>query len=332
MRFARPEIFQWFWLIASCALFFLWMFRRKKKLMMRFAGKFVPELAGNFSSRKSVLKNIVSLGFLFFCLLALARPQWGFKLREVTHQGLDIVVVIDTSKSMLTPDVKPNRLERTKLAVKDLLKQLKGDRIGLVAFAGDAFLMCPLTADYDGFRMSLDELTSQTIPRGGTNVGAAIKEAVNGYAKIPAKYKVVILLTDGENLEGDPMAAAQEAKQAGIKIYTIGIGTHEGEQILVDNDHGKSEFLKDANGNFVRSKLDETVLREIAQTTDGIYAHASSSESGLELIYEKVLSKMEKREIEGKMEKKYIERFQFPLGFALLLLISESCLGTRKRA
>ena len=331
MRFASPEIFPWLWLIVLGALFFWWVLRRKKKLMMRFAGKLVPEIAGDFSSQKLVVKNMVSLGFILFCLIALARPQWGFRLREVTQQGLDILVVIDTSKSMLTSDVKPNRLERTKLAVKDLLKQLNGDRIGLIAFAGDAFLMCPLTVDYGGFRTSLNELTTQTVPRGGTNVGAAIKEAINGYAKIPAKYKVVILLTDGENLEGDPIAAAKEAKQEGIKIYSIGIGTQEGDLIRGENDQGKSEFLKDENGNFVKSKLNEAVLREIAEATDGIYAHASSSESGLELIYEKALSKMEKREIEGKMEKRYIERFQIPLALALLLLISEGFIGTRKR-
>lgn len=212
MRFANPGIFQWLWLIVLVALFFVWMFRRKKGLMIRFAGRLVPEIAGNFSSQKSALKNIVSLGFLIFCLGALARPQWGFKLQEVIQQGLDILVVIDTSKSMLTSDVKPNRLERTKLAVKDLLKKLNGDRIGLIAFAGDAFLVCPLTVDYDGFLTSLDELTPQTIPQGGTNVEAAIKEAINGYEKIPAKYKAVILLTDGENLEGDPLAAAQEGE------------------------------------------------------------------------------------------------------------------------
>lgn len=331
MRFADPKIFQWLWLIALVALFFVWIFRRKKKLMNLFAGDLVPEIAGTFSAQKSSIKNILLLGFLLLCLIALARPQWGFKLQKVIHEGLDILVVIDTSKSMLTQDVKPNRLERTKLAVKDLLKKLKGDRIGLIAFAGDAFLACPLTSDYNGFLISLNELSTRTIPQGGTNVGMAIEEAIKGYDKIPAKYKAVILVTDGENLEGDPVVAAKKAKEKDIEIYCLGIGTQEGELIRVENDQGEFEFLKDENGNFVKSRLNEAILQNIAQITNGVYVRTSGAESGLDLIYEKELSTMEKREIESKMEKGHIEQFQIPLALALFLLIGDSLISARKK-
>jgi Ca-activated chloride channel family protein len=191
---------------------------------------------------------------------------------------LDILIVIDTSKSMLTTDVKPNRLERTKLAVKDLVKKLNGDRIGLLAFAGDAFLICPLTVDYGGFLMSLDDINVGTIPRGGTAIGKALENAIKGFDNTPSQYKAIIVLTDGENLEGDPIHWAKEAKQKGIKVFCVGIGTQDGELIQIENDKGEKEFLKDSSGNFVKSRLDESLLQQIALETGGAYVQASGIE------------------------------------------------------
>jgi len=232
---------------------------------------------------------------------------------------------------MLTQDVKPNRLERTKLAVTDLVRKLKGDRIGLMAFAGDAFLTCPLTVDYSGYLLSLNDLNVKTIPRGGTNITIAIEKAINTYEEIDNKFKAIIIVTDGDNLEGNPLKAAEKAKFKNIKIYCIGIGTKEGELIQIPNDQGEVQFVKDNQGNFVKSRLNEDLLQKIALTTGGIYVKASGIQFGLDLIYEKELSKLEKREILNKMEKRYYERFQIPLGLALMFLLIDTCTYTRKK-
>ncbi len=299
--------------------------------MKRFAGNLLPEIAKSFSYKKQIWKYTLLVCIFIFSIFALARPQWGFQWQEIKRQGLDIIVAVDTSKSMLTQDVKPNRLERTKLAVKDLLKKLDGDRVGLIAFAGDAFWVSPLTIDYSGFTLSLNDLNINTIPRGGTDISSAIREALRGYEKVPAKYKSVIIITDGENLEGDPLVAAEKAKEKGIKIYCIGIGTREGELVRVQNDQGEFEFLKDGQGNFIKSRLNENILREIAQITGGAYVRAGGVDFGLDVIYERQLAKMEKREFESKMEKRYYERFQVPLLLALIFLIAETLLSTRKK-
>ncbi len=299
--------------------------------MGRFAGNLVQEIAENFSPKRQVWKYVLLLSVVILSILALARPQWGFQWQELHREGLDIIVAIDTSRSMLTQDVKPNRLERTKLAVKDLLKKIDGDRIGLAAFAGEAFLVSPLTIDYNGFTLSLNDLNAESIPRGGTSISSAIEEAIKGYEKIPAEYKAVIIITDGENLEGDPLAAAKKAKEKGIKIYCVGIGTREGELIRIQNELGNFQFLKDENGNFIKSRLNEAILKAIARITGGAYVRASGAEFGLDLIYEQQLSKIEKREFESKMEKRYYERFQIPLALALVLLIMETLLSTRRK-
>lgn len=323
-------MFLWLWLAAPVTLFFFWTFKKKKKMMTLFAGNLLQEIASNFSYKRLVCKHALLVFVFIFSVFALARPQWGFQWQEIKWQGLDIIVLVDTSRSMLTQDVKPNRLERTKLAVKDLLKKLDGDRIGLIAFAGDAFFVSPMTIDYSGFTLSLNDLSTNTIPRGGTDISKAIHEAMRGYKKVSAKYKSIIIITDGENLEGDPLAAAEKAKEKGVKIYCIGIGTREGELIRVQNEQGKLEFLKDERGNFIKSRLNENILRRIAQITGGVYVRAGGAEFGLDVIYDQQLAKMEKRELESKMEKRYYERFRIPLVLSLLLLISETLLSTRK--
>ena len=332
MRFDHPQMFECLWLIVALVIFFVYRSREHKRLLTKFVQEpLLQKISGSFDPTKRHWKNILILGVFIFCVLALARPQWGYQWQEIKREGLDILVIVDCSKSMLTQDVKPNRLERTKLAVKDLLKKLKGDRIGLMAFAGDAFLICPLTVDYGGFLLSLDDLSINSVPRGGTNVGRAVDEAMKSYDKTPSKFKAMILVTDGDNLEGDPLAAAKRAKDKGVKVYTIGIGTKEGELIQVPNDQGQPEFLKDDQGNFVKSRLNENLLQQMALITGGIYVRAGGAEFGLDYIYDQELSKLEKREIESKVQKKYYDRFQFPLAFATILLVIETCLNTRRK-
>ena len=330
MRFFQPHIFYYLWMLVLLAAFLIWTTRRRRGILQQFAQEpLLKEIAARHSPRRQVVKNILLAAVFFLSITALARPQWGFEWQEIKRQGLDIVVAMDTSKSMLTQDVKPNRLERTKLAVQDLVKKLDGDRIGLIAFAGEAFWMCPLTVDYSGFLLSLNDLDVHAIPRGGTNIARAIEEALQVFDKTQGQHKALIIVTDGDNLEGDPAAAARKAKDKGIKIFTVGIGTREGELIQIENEAGQKEFLKDTQGNFVKSRLNEKLLEDIALAGEGAYVRSSGAQFGLDLIYEKELSKLEKREIEAKMEKKYHEHFQIPLFFAVILLIAETCLTTR---
>jgi Ca-activated chloride channel family protein len=231
---------------------------------------------------------------------------------------------------MLAEDVKPNRLERAKYAVKDLLKKLNGDRIGLIAFAGTAFLQCPLTVDYNGFMMSLDAMDVNTIPRGGTAISQAIKEALRSYKGGMKKYQVLVLITDGENHEGDVLALAEQAKKEGIKIFCIGIGTKEGELIPVTDENGNKSFLKDAHGTVVKSRLDEHTLQKIALLTGGSYVRATNTQFGLDLIYDEKLAHMERRELESKLSKQYEDRYQWFLAVGMLLLALELFISERR--
>ncbi len=332
MQFANADILYWtFALVGLAALLFFGSKARQRGVFLFVEKKLLNDISPFWDRGAVIWKNVLIVTVFLLSIIALARPQWGFEWQEVRREGIDILLIIDTSKSMLAADVKPNRLERTKLAVKDLIQKLNGDRIGLIAFAGDAFLACPLTVDYSGFMLALDDLSTNTIPRGGTNIGEAIKEAIRGYEKDASKYKAIIVVTDGDNLEGDPLLVAKKAKEAGIKIYCVGIGTKDGELIQIRNDKGELEFLKDSSGNFVKSRLNEDLLQQIALTTDAAYVRASGAEFGLDVIYEKELSKLEKRDFKEKKEKKYFERFQIPLGVAIFLLVLETCLNTRKR-
>lgn len=332
MKFGNFDSIHFIWLFIALALFSVWAHKRKNKAMEGFADKeLMKELLPSLDRKKQKLKQVVLLAGTLLLVIALMRPQWGFEWKEVKRSGLDILIAIDTSKSMLAQDVKPNRLERSKLAVKDLVKKLRGDRIGLIAFAGNAFLQCPLTVDYNGFMLSLDALDTDTIPRGGTSLESAVRTAFESFEGGAKKYKVLVIITDGEDHEGSPVELAEQAKQKGIKIYTIGIGTKEGELVPVVNKEGNITFLKDRDGNVVKTRLDDTALQEIALDSGGSYVKAASTEFGLNLIYEEKLSKLEKREIKNKMVKKYRERFQIPLLFALFLFCVEPFIRERKR-
>ena len=318
-------------------LFYLWAMRRREKLVERFVDKnLLANIAPSASLQRRVVKITIIAIAVSLSLYALARPQLGFEWEEQKRTGLDMLVAIDVSKSMLATDVKPNRLERSKFAVKDLVKKLNGDRIGLIAFAGTAFLQCPLTIDYNGFLLSLDDLGIGTIPRGGTSITSAIKEAADIFSSSPGKgqdkkYKVLVIITDGEDFEGDAINAAAEAAKLGIKIYCVGVGTTEGELIPTSGEHGERAYLADRGGNVVKTKLNEDLLKRLAISTGGSYVHATQAEFGLTLIYDKSISKLEKHDIESKMRKHYQERFQYFLGIAVLLLFLEPLIAERKR-
>jgi Ca-activated chloride channel family protein len=330
MTFAQP-----LWIIAGfivClgTLFLLRILQSQRQATLeKFASAHLLErLTRNVSAKRQLTKKILFLLALFCCFLALARPQYGFRWEDTKRKGIDILFAVDTSKSMLVEDIKPNRLERAKFAIIDFVDQLQGDRVGLLPFAGTAFLMCPLTGDYSAFETSLNAVDTTIIPKGGTNITAAIREA-QAVLTNEANYKILILITDGENLEGDALAAATEAAQKGLRIFTVGVGTREGEIIPISPE-GAAGFVKDASGNFVVSHLDEATLTQIAEKTDGLYAPLGNKGQGLETIYQKKLALVPKEELTERRNKVPLERFGWPLTAAIGILALEFMIGTRK--
>lgn len=332
MEFANRHYLPLIYASASAlVIFYIWAMMRRRLLIERFADK---RLVGNIAPTASTIMRILKCAVIslavILALIALARPQWGFVWEETKYSGIDMLVAIDVSKSMLATDVKPNRLERSKFAVKDLVKKLNGDRIGLIAFSGTSFLQCPLTIDYNGFLLALDDLGIGTIPRGGTSITSAIKEAMDIFKGPDKKYKILVIITDGDDLEGDALNAAKEASDLGIKIYCVGVGSQEGDIIPVVKENGERGYVADRSGQVVKSALNEDLLKKIAISTGGNYVHATQAEFGLVLLYDKSISKLEKRDIEAKMRKHSQERFQYFLAFAVLLLLLEPLLPDRK--
>jgi len=332
MIFSNLRYAHLFWLVPLLIIFYIWAFRSKRRALATFAQQhLVPMLTSTVNWRGQKLKAMLGVLVAFLLVFALIGPRWGFQWHEVKRQGIDIMVAIDTSNSMLAQDVKPSRLERSKLAIEELLDLLQGDRIGLIAFAGNSFLQCPLTLDYSAFAIALNAVEAGIIPRGGTSISSAIRTAITAFEGKAKKYKALILITDGEDHEGDPVKAAEEAAEQGIKIFCVGVGTREGELIPVVDEDGNRSFLKDREGQVVKSRLDETTLQKIALTTGGGYVRASGVEYGLDVIYNEKIATTEKRELESKLQKRYEERYQIPALIALGLLCLEAFLGERRR-
>ena len=329
MTFAQP-----LWLLAGLAgcilLGLLFRFLRKKRLLAleKFAsGQLIGRLTKNVSKTRRRYKNALLLLAVFLLFAALARPQYGFEWVDVKRKGIDLLFALDTSKSMLAEDIKPNRLKRAHFAILDFVQRLDGDRVGLLPFAGSSFLMCPLTMDYEAFEQSLSAITTDIIPRGGTNIEGVI-EAASTILTNGANHKILIILTDGENLEGDAIAAAEKYAQEGLTIYTVGVGTSSGELIPVPGGKG---FIKDSTGKYVTSKLDESTLSKIAELTGGMYAPLGGAGEGLDTIYQQKLSLIPKEELAERRHKIPIDRFEWPLAGALVLLVIELLLGERKK-
>jgi len=329
MTFAQP-----LWLLAGlvgCLLLgLLFRYRGKKRLLAleKFAsGQLIGKLTKNVSTTRRRYKNALLLLAVFLLFSALARPQYGFEWVDVKRKGIDLLFALDTSKSMLAEDIKPNRLKRAHFAILDFVQRLDGDRVGLLPFAGSSFLLCPLTMDYEAFEQSLSAITTDIIPRGGTNIAGVI-EAASSTLSNSANHKILIILTDGENLQGDALAAAKKYGQEGLTIYTVGVGTSSGELIPIPGGKG---YITDSTGKYVTSKLDETKLSKIAELTGGIYAPLGGAGEGLDSIYQQKLSLIPKEELAERRHKISIDRFEWPLAGALVLLIIELLLGERRK-
>lgn len=287
------------------------------------ASPLVAALTASVSPFKRLLKAVLLTSAVGLLFLAMARPHLFYNWSEETRNGLDVLVAVDCSKSMLTEDVKPNRLGRAQLAIEDFADRLPDNRLGLIAFAGDAFLQCPLTLDHDAFESAVRELDADTIPRPGTNIASAIELAVDALRSQPNNRKFMILVTDGEDLEGQGITAARVAAQNGLKIFTIGVGTAEGDRIPERDYTGAIQYHHDQNGQEVVSRLDEDTLRQIAGITGGAYAPLGQRGEGLADIYDRYIASLPKQTNEGHREKIPIERFEWPLAAAILLLMWE---------
>lgn len=314
-------------LLAIGALFALFG-RSRRRAMARFVSPFQVErlVKGERRRRRFARAALAALGAALV-IASLSRPRWGTKLEVVTRRGVDVIAVLDTSLSMMTEDVKPNRLELAKRQITDLVDRLQGDRIGIVTFAGASFISCPLTLDHGAAKMFLADVGPYTIPEPGTAIGDAIRKAVHAFGRREQKYKVILLLTDGEDTVTNPLEAAGEAKEAGVVVYAVGFGTGAGAPIPVKEGNAVAEYKKDASGSIVVSKLDEATLASIAAKTGGAYYRATGTEVELDKILD-AIGKMEKAELSQKLFALREERFQVPLVAGLVLLLCEAFLRT----
>lgn len=314
-RFANPEFF---WLLAAIPLLvgvFVWSAYMRRKRLERFGDpETVRALMPDASPGRHLTKFIFFLAAFVFIVVALARPQLGSKLREVEVEGIEMMLAVDVSNSMMAEDFAPNRLERTKYSINRLLEGLKQDRVGLVVFAGDAYVQLPITADYTTARNFVGQISPSMVSRQGTAIGAAIDLAASGFSSDTEGSRVIILITDGENHEDDAVSAARRAAEKGIKVYTIGIGTPEGAPIPLGDD-----FIRDEDGQMVVSKLDEETLRQIALLTEGAYIRSTNQSLGLEEIISRI-DQTEQKKFSTQMFEEYDEQYGWFLAAALFCI------------
>jgi Ca-activated chloride channel family protein len=332
MHFARPDNLYLLWLMPALGLFMAWSLRnRRRRLERLIAPALAQKLTNEFSRGKAVVRAVLMLGCFVFIILALSRPQWGMKQETVRRHGVDILVALDTSYSMNAEDVSPTRMEKAKGEIRSLVGKLKGDRIGLINFAGSAIVQCPLTLDYGAVNLFLDIAGTESIPDPGTSLASAISTANSAFIARERKYKVLIIITDGEDLEGQVESAVEKARAGGVIIYTIGVGTPDGRPIPVRDARGNVvEYRKDTSGQVVISRLDEKALAQIAASTGGRYFRATTAEGELDELYGDI-SQMEKKELESRLYQNFEDRFQYPLAMAILLLMIEAGLSERRK-
>ena len=332
MRFAEP-MFLWGLLsLPLFALLFIYAYHRRKKLAARFVSlSMLPKLSTSVSPWRRLAKVTLLLFAIAFLFVALARPQWGRKMEHIERRGLDLVLLQDISLSMLAEDVKPNRLTRSRHEISSFLESLSGDRVGLVAFSGEAQVMVPLTLDYGTMQMMLRELTPGWLMP-GTNLEKAIRKGMDLYRNSGSagQYSVMILMSDGEELEAAAVNAAKEAAEMGIRIYTIGIGSREGVPIPVPSKNGEVAYKKDMQGNIVTTRLEDGTLQEIASATGGLYFYASPGEFQLQKVLTEIASLEKKEQASDRMEN-YQDRYQIFLGLAALLFLIEALVSERGR-
>ena len=330
IRFANSEFFYALALVLVFLLIF-WLYNSWRRRALKRLGdpRIVGGLMPRMSEGKPIVKFILVIIAYIFLVIGIVDPLVGSKLEKVKREGIDLMLVLDVSNSMLAEDIKPNRLERSKMAISNLLDLLEGDRIGIIIFAGNAYKQLPLTTDYSAARLFLSAVDTKIVPTQGTAIGEAIELAVQSFDD-KEHNKAIIIITDGENHEDDAIGAATAAAEDEIKIFTIGMGLPEGAPIPVYNSYGtRTGFKKDRDGTTVITKLNEDMLRQIAAAGKGAYAAANNASTGLRKVFDEI-NEIEKKEIETKQFTDYENRFQIYLAAALLFLIIELMIAQRK--
>ena len=330
MKFGSWNYLFFLWVIPVMVVFYVYAFRKRDKMLALFCGKeLVGELVPDFKKGRRLIKALLIMLGIMLGIFALTRPQWGFHWEEIKRVGVDVMVAIDVSESMLAEDVKPNRLERAKREVIDLIEMLEGDRIGLIAFAGTSFVQCPLTLDYGACKMFLDYIDTDLIPVPGTAIADVIRTSLKSFSKRERKSKALIIITDGEDHEGEPIDAAKEAKKEGIKIFTIGVGREGGAPIPLKE--GSGGFKKDRKGDMVITHLDEITLQKIALETGGSYVRSVTGDMDLDKIYQEGIKQhVEQKQLKSTRKRRWEERFQWFIFFALLFVSVEFFVSERR--
>ena len=324
-RFANPELLYLLALVPVAIIGYIWAVVSRRRALARFGNAAtVRDLTIGVSSARNHLKFTLSLAALTLVIFAVARPQFGSKLREEKSEGVEIMIAVDVSNSMLAEDFEPSRLERTKYAIDKLFAGLQQERVGVIVFAGEAKVQLPITSDYRMAQSFTKRISPNLVSEQGTSIGKALSMAMLSFAKDSDRSQAVILITDGETHDSNALEVAKQAAEHGVKIFTIGIGTPEGAPIRIGGD-----FIRDEKGEMVVSKLNETMLEEIASTTDAAYVRASKQSIGLEEIVRKI-NEMEKGELSTLRFEEYNEQFHYLLWIALALLLVEFLLLDRK--
>ncbi len=328
--FANIEL-SWLLLLPPAFLLLWWWNERKRKAILHslLGANLLQGMVVGFSAERRFWKAILRTLALFLVVLALMRPQWGERRQEIQRRGIDIALVVDTSKSMLAEDVQPSRMERVKQELTYFVKNtLREDRVSLIAFAGTARALCPLTLDRAAFEIFLDELDVGIIPQGGTDLGRAIEAALDSFGDDVRNHKAIIILSDGEAHAGVPEAAVAEANKRGVRIYTVGVGHEEGVRIPIEDENGARTYLRDREGNVVTTRLEARILKTIAQRSlDGAYVSLTVGRDNLQKIYQDNVKKIEERELKSSKQVRRIDRFQWFLALALVLLMVDGVIA-----
>lgn len=327
-RFAHPELLYLLLLLPLLIAFYVVTVRRKKKAMAEFGNpELLKPLMPLLSFRRGAWKFVLLLFALLFVILGVAGPQFGSKLQQVKKQGVELIIALDVSNSMLAQDIKPSRLEKAKMAISRMVEKLSNDKVGLIVFAGDAYVQLPITTDYSSAKLFLSGINTDIVPVQGTAIGTAIDLAARSFTPETETSKAIIVITDGENHQDDAIAAAKAARDKGITIHTIGMGLEQGAPIPEKGNPG--QFRKDARGNVVISKLDETTLREVAKAGEGLYVRASNTDVGLNQLLDEV-NRMDKSLLEERVYSDYAEKYQYFLWAGLFFIFVEFMVLGRK--
>jgi len=329
-RFGNPHYLYALAIIPALIIIFIYFRNQRKKAIREFGNPEILEpLMPGASNSRPVLKFAIILLAMAFLITGIARPQFGAKLQKIKRKGIELIIALDVSNSMMAEDIQPNRLEKAKRAIARLTERLSNDKIGIIVFAGKAYTQIPITSDYASAKMFLTSINTEIVPTQGTAIGSAIELAMRSFTPQTESSKAIVIITDGENHEDDAVEMAKQAKESGIVVHTIGMGLPQGGPIPVYNTSGQKDFKRDQKGEVIVTKLDENMLQQIAAAGGGEYVRANNTEVGINNIFDEI-NKMQKTELESRVYSDYNDQFFYFIAIALALLLIEFMVMERK--